>query len=214
MGVNTYVSQYMFNTPRETSFTMDLAKMLAKIELIESLHDDNFYSIREVRTGLFSMPANLNKGKGQLGSSTLLQMQIEPSIVHVVAYCESSYAAKPDDIIQSSEIVLKAIENYLNGCPDMKADSVVGGRKKVLVDDAMQIIRKIKSLDTDSRFEDPLTAPEIIGAAVRSGILDAPQLAGASGACGRLKTMFVNGANMPVNNCGGAITEEERLRSL
>ena len=132
MGVKTYVSQYMFNTPCETSFKMDLAKMLAKIELIESLHDDNFYSIRETRTGLFSMPANFNKGKGQLGSSTLLQMQIEPSIVHVVAYCESSYAAKPDDIIQSSEIVLKAIENSLNGCPDMKADRAVKDRKRYL----------------------------------------------------------------------------------
>jgi len=214
MGVRTYVSQYMFNTPRETSFTMDLAKMLAKIELIESLHDDNFYSIREVRTGLFSMPANLNKGKGQLGSSTLLQMQIEPSIVHVVAYCESSYAAKPDDITQSSEIVIKAIENYLNGCPDMKADSNVRDRKKALINDAMLIIGKIKSLDKGCRFEDPLTEPEIIGAAVRCGILDAPQLAGASGACGKLKTMFVNGANVPVDDCGNTLTEYERLRSL
>jgi len=214
MGVRTYVSQYMFNTPRETSFTMDLAKMLAKIELIESLHDDNFYSIREVRTGLFSMPANLNKGKGQLGSSTLLQMQIEPSIVHVVAYCESSYAAKPDDITQSSEIVIKAIENYLNGCPDMKADSNVRDRKKALINDAMLIIGKIKSLDKGCRFEDPLTEPEIIGAAVRRGILDAPQLAGASGACGKLKTMFVNGANVPVDDCGNTLTEYERLRSL
>jgi len=214
MGVNVYVSQYMFNTPRETSFTMDLAKMLAKIELIESLHDNSFVSIREARTGLFSMPANLNKGKGQLGSSTILQMQIEPSIVHVVAYCESSYAAKPDDIIQSSDIVLKAIENYLNGCPDMKADIAVQNRKKVLIEDAMQIIRKIKSLDTDNKFADPLTAPEIIGASIRYGILDAPQLAGASGACGKLKTLFINGANMPVDGCGRAITEEERLKNL
>jgi hypothetical protein len=214
MGVNTYVSQYMFNTPHETSFTMDLAKMLAKIKLIESLHDDNFSSIREARTGLFSMPASLNEGKGQLGSSTLLQMQVEPSIVHVVAYCESSYAAKPDDIIQSSEIVIKAIENYLNGCPDMKADSDVLDRKKVLIDDAMLIIGKIKSLDTRRRFEDPLIAPEIIGAAVRSGILDAPQLAGASVACGKIKTMFINGANKPVDDCGNALTEEERLRSI
>jgi hypothetical protein len=214
MGVKTYVSQYMFNTPRETSFTMDLAKMLAKIELIESLHDDNFYSIREARTGLFSMPANLNKSKGQLGSSTLLQMQIEPSKVHVVAYCESSYAAKPDDITQSSEIVLKAIENCLNGCPDMKADSAVGDRKRALIDDAMQIIRKIQSLDAGGRFEDPLTAPEIIGSAIRIGILDAPQLAGAAGACGKLKTMFINGANMPADDCGGAVSEEERLSNL
>ena len=214
MGVKTYVSQYMFNTPRETSFTMGLAKMLAKIELIESLHDDDFYSIRETRTGLFSMPANFNKGKGQLGSSTLLQMQIDPSIVHVVAYCESSYAAKPEDIIQSSEIVLKAIENYINGCPDMKTDRAVQDRKKVLIDDAMLIIKKIQTIDTKKLYEDPLTTPEIIGAAVRSGILDAPQLAGASGACGKLKTMFINGANLPVDDCGNMITEAERLKKL
>ena len=214
MGVKTYVSQYMFNTPRETSFTMDLAKMLAKIELIESLHDDDFYSIRQSRTGLFSMPANFNRGKGQLGSSTLLQMQIDPLIVHVVAYCESSYAAKPEDIIQSSEIVLKAIENYINGCPDMKTGSAVQDRKKVLIDDAMLIIRKIQTIDTKKLYEDPLTTPEIIGAAVRSGILDAPQLAGASGACGKLKTMFINGANLPVDDCGNMITEAERLKKL
>jgi len=214
MGVKTYVSQYMFNTPCETSFKMDLAKMLAKIELIESLHDDDFYSIRESRTGLFSMPANFNKGKGQLGSSTLLQMQVEPSIVHVVAYCESSYAAKPDDIIQSSEIVLKAIENSLNGCPDMKADRAVKDRKKALMDDAMLIIKKIKSIDVKNQFEDPLTEPRIIGAAVRLGILDAPQLTGTGGACGKLKTAFINGANMPVDDCGRAVTEEERLSHL
>jgi hypothetical protein len=214
MGVKTYVSQYMFNTPRETSFTMDLAKMLAKIELIESLHDNDFYSIRQSRTGLFSMPANFNRGKGQLGSSTLLQMQIDPSIVHVVAYCESSYAAKPEDMIQSSEIVLKAIENYLNGCPDMKTDRAVQDRKKVLIGDAMLIIKKIKTIDTKKLYVDPLTTPEIIGAAVRSGILDAPQLAGASGAYGKLKTMFINGANLPVDDCGNMITEAERLKKL
>ncbi|MBM3708446.1 MAG: cobalamin B12-binding domain-containing protein, partial [Actinobacteria bacterium] len=93
MGVRNYISQYMFNTPPETSFTMDLAKMLAKIELIESLHDKNFCSIRQTRSGLYSMPADFARGKGQLASSTLLQMQLNPGIVHVVAYCESSYAA-------------------------------------------------------------------------------------------------------------------------
>ncbi len=214
MGVKTYVSQYMFNTPRETSFTMDLAKMLAKIELIESLHDDDFSSIRESRTGLFSMPANFNKGKGQLGSSTMLQMQIEPSIVHVVAYCESSYAAKPADIIESSEIVMKAIENCLGGCPDMKADTSVRKRKEELTSDAMLIIESIKSLDSANKCEDPLTDPGIIAKAVRCGILDAPQLAGASGACGKMNAMFINGANNPVDDCGNPINEEERLNKI
>jgi len=42
LGVRYYVSQYMLNTPPETSPIMDLAKMLAKIEMIEGLHDENF----------------------------------------------------------------------------------------------------------------------------------------------------------------------------
>ncbi|MHA2501233.1 MAG: NAD/NADP octopine/nopaline dehydrogenase family protein, partial [Candidatus Hodarchaeales archaeon] len=37
-GIQTYIAQYMLNTPMQTSPRMDLAKMLAKIELIESLH--------------------------------------------------------------------------------------------------------------------------------------------------------------------------------
>lgn len=214
MGVKTYVSQYMFNTPPETSFTADLAKMLAKIELIESLHDKNFYSIRQTRSGLYSMPTDFSKGKGQLASSTLLQMQLNPDIVHVVAYCESSYAAKPEDIIESSNIVLKVIENFINGCPDMKNDKSVQDRKESLIKDAKLIIKKIKSLDKNKKYEDPLTEPEIIAMAVRTGILDAPHLEGVNGAYGKLKTLFFNGANMPVDECGNIISEEERLSKI
>ncbi|HSL93162.1 MAG TPA: cobalamin B12-binding domain-containing protein, partial [Bacillota bacterium] len=36
-GVKTYIAQYMFNTPYGTSYPCDLAKMLAKRELIEML---------------------------------------------------------------------------------------------------------------------------------------------------------------------------------
>jgi len=214
MGVRNYISQYMFNTPPETSFTMDLAKMFAKIELIEALHDKNFYSIRQTRSGLYSMPADFARGKGQLASSTLLQMQLNPGIVHVVAYCESSYAAKPEDIIESSNIVLKVIENFLNGCPDMKKDDDVVNRKENLVKDAKLIIEKIKSLDENKKYKDPLIVPEIIGKAIKTGILDAPHLEGVRGACGKLKTLFINGANMPVDDCGNIISEEERLSKI
>ena len=214
MGVKTYVSQYMFNTPQETSFTMDLAKMLAKIELIESLHDKNFFSIRQTRTGLFSMPTDFSRGKGQLASSTLLQMQLNPDIIHVVAYCESSYAAKPEDIIKSSKIVLQVIENFINGCPDMKNNEDVMNRKERLIRDAKLIIEKIKSIDKEKKYKDPLTAPEIIGKAIKAGVLDAPHLEGVKSACGRLKTLFFNGANMPVDDCGSIISEEERLNKI
>ena len=35
MGVKDYIAQYMFNVPPSISPAMDLAKMLAKIEMIE-----------------------------------------------------------------------------------------------------------------------------------------------------------------------------------
>ena len=38
-GVATYVAQFMFNTPVGTSYIADLAKMMAKRDLIEGLHD-------------------------------------------------------------------------------------------------------------------------------------------------------------------------------
>jgi hypothetical protein len=214
MGVKHYVAQYMFNTPPETSFVMDLAKMLAKVEMIESLHDENFTTIRQTRSGLFSMPTNFNKGKGQLASSTLLQMQLDPSIVHVVAFCESSYAAKPEDIIESSEIVTKVIENYISGCPDMKIDRSVIDRKKILTEEANLILNKIGELDTENEFEDPLSEPAILGKAIKIGIMDAPHLEGVPGACGKIKTMFFDGANMPVDDCGNMIGEAERLKRL
>jgi hypothetical protein len=176
MGVRTYIAQYMFNTPPEISFTMDLAKMLAKIELIESLHNDNFLTIRQTRTGLYSMSGSFNKNKGQLASSTLLQMQLNPGIVHVVAFCESEHAAKPEDIIESAEIVVKVIENHLNGCPDMKPGSDVKLRKKQLINDANLILEEIKKLDFNNKYKDPLAEPEIIGKAIRSGILNAPHI--------------------------------------
>jgi hypothetical protein len=213
-GVKTYVSQYMFNTPPETSFIMDLAKMLAKIELIESLHDDRFISVRETRTGLYSMPPDFNFAKGQLAASTMLQMQLEPSIVHVVAYCESSYAAKPDEIIESAAIVQRVIQDCIGGCPDMKSDTRVIKRKKKLLSDARLIIDKIKSLDADHAFGDPLCEPEIIAMAIKKGILDAPHLNGSPGACGMIRTSFFDGANYAISSSGEIISEEERLAGL
>jgi hypothetical protein len=214
MGVKNYISQYMFNTPPETSFTMDLAKMLAKINLIESLHDDNFFSWRETRSGLYSMSGELNKNKGQLASSTMLQMQIKPVIIHVVAYCESEYAAKPEDIIESSLMVYKVIENCLNGCPDMKLDPDVLKRMQDLTDDAILIINRIRQLDIKNKFEDPLISPEIIGMAIRTGILDAPHLRGVKAAYGKSRTMFFNGANFAVDINNVLLSEGSRLKSL
>lgn len=56
----------MFNVPAFISAEMDLAMMLAKIELVESLVDDNFKVYRQARVGLASFPTNLYQAKGQL----------------------------------------------------------------------------------------------------------------------------------------------------
>ena len=44
--------------------------------------------------------------------------------------------------------------------------------------------------------------------------MDAPHLEGVGGACGKIKTMFFDGANIPVDNCGNMISESERLGRL
>lgn len=214
MGVKTYISQYMFNTPPETSFIMDLAKMLAKVELIESLHDANFMTIRQTRAGLYSYPADLDKSKGQLASSTFLQMQLDPDIVHVVAYCEADHAAKPEDIIASVKIARRVIENCLSGCPDMKSDKRVKDRKAELITDAKLIINKIKVLGGDKKNEDPLISPAIISKAIMAGVLDAPHLFGVRAAKGTVRTMFLDGKNVAVDEKCRPIPEKDRLDSI
>jgi hypothetical protein len=214
MGVKTYISQYMFNTPPETSFTMDLAKMLAKVELIESLHDGSFTTLRQTRSGLYSYPPDFDESKGQLASSILLQMQLEPDILHVVAYCEADHAAKPKDIIESVKIAGRVIDNYTYGCPDMKLDEKVRQRKEELISDAALIMEKIKMIDRDKEFEDPLASPAVISRAIEKGILDAPHLCGVKAASGTVRTMFVDGKITAIDENGKPVTEEERLDKI
>jgi len=214
MGVKIYVSQYMFNTPPEISFSMDLAKMLAKIELIGSLHDKNFRTIRETRTGLFSYPVDFDESKGQLASSTMLQMQLKPEIVHVVGYCEADHAARAEDIVESTKIAGRVIENCVYGCPDMKCDSQVQKRKKELISEAGAIINKIRELDRKKTYPDPLISPEILAMSVKKGILDAPHLSGVRAARGTILNVFVDGKNCSADSSLNPISEFERLEKI
>jgi len=212
MGVKNYVSQYMFNTPGKTSPKMDLAKMLAKIELIESLHDENFKSFRQVRSGLLSFPPDLNMAKGQLVSSIYLAMNLDPDIVHVVGYCEGSYIAKPKDIIESCKMVQQIIKNYKMGVPDMSLDADVQLRKKELLSEANLLIEAIKSLGNS---EDPLIDPKVLCKAVEIGLLDAPDLEGNKYAKGEICTKMINGACYAINpKTKETIYEKERVNYI
>ncbi|HEY8414945.1 MAG TPA: methionine synthase, partial [Thermaerobacter sp.] len=210
-GVRTYVQQLMFNNPPGTSFKMDLAKMLAKLELVGELEGDDFRVLRETRTGPSSYPADLDRAKGQIASSVLVQMALRPHIVHVVAYTEASHAATARDVIASCRIAEQAIRNAVYGLPDMLRDPDIEERKRQLVAEARELLAAIRSLAAPG-VRDPWTDPTTLKLAVEIGLLDAPHLMGNKAARGRVRTKIINGACFAIDPATGRpLTERERI---
>ena len=210
-GVRTYVQQLMFNNPPGTSFKMDLAKMLAKLELVGELEGARFRVLRETRTGLSSYPADLDRAKGQIASSVTVQMALQPHIVHVVAYTEASHAATAEDVIASCRIAEQAIRNAVHGLPDMLRDPDIQERKNQLVQEARQLLEAIRSL-APGGTGDPWTDPATLKLAVEIGLLDAPHLMGNKAARGKMRTRMVGGACVAVDPATGRpLREEERI---
>ncbi|NLX63783.1 MAG: cobalamin B12-binding domain-containing protein [Clostridiaceae bacterium] len=196
MGVKHYIAQYMFNSPPMITPAMDLAKMLAKIALIESLHDKNFISYRQARAGLLHLSPRENVAKGQLAASTVHALQIKPDIIHVVGYCEGDHAAEARDVIESCEIVQGVIRNCITGNADSKIDPEVIKRRDELLEEASVILDAITELGRMmGRIEDndPLTNPAVLAEAIKVGILDAPHLKGNPYAAGQLETRCIEG---------------------
>ena len=169
VGVRTFISQYMFNTPPQTNQRDDLAKMLAQKELIESLQDANFSVYTQTRTGLFSYPIDLSMAKGQLAQSTMLQMQLNPQIIHVVSYSEANHAATPENVIESCKIAKQVITKCLEGQPEMIWDPYVLKRKQELMVKAVEIINSIKDIGS-------VLNPNVLYKSINMGILHASQL--------------------------------------
>ncbi|MFA5636759.1 MAG: cobalamin B12-binding domain-containing protein [Anaerovoracaceae bacterium] len=215
MGVRRYVAQYMFNTPPMITPAMDLAKMLAKILLIESLHDKDFTSYRQARAGLLHLSPRENVAKGQLAASTVHALQIKPHIIHVVGYCEGDHAAEASDVIESCEIVQGVIQNCFTGNADSLADPLVIRRKDELLNEASVLLSAIVELAKRmERHEemDPLTDPVVLAEAIRLGILDAPHLKGNAYAAGKLDTRCVEGGmDAWSKKDEHKLVEEERL---
>jgi hypothetical protein len=210
MGVRTYVAQYMFNSPAATTGAMDLGKMLAKIDLIESLHDDSFTSLRQTRAGLLSFSPQPHFAKGQLAASTVLALALQPQICHVVGYSEGDHASTAEELIESCAIVDGVIHNNLEGAPDLTCDPRVQERRRQLVQEASQLLEAIASLGSGT--EDPLTEPETLARAVELGLLDAPHLAGRPGGLGQVATHAVEGRIEAVDpDSGAVIPERERI---
>jgi methylmalonyl-CoA mutase cobalamin-binding subunit len=212
-GVKDYIAQMMFNSPPGLSDAMDLAKMLAVLDLIEPLASPDFRIWRQTRTGLLSYPLDQTAARAHLSASVYLQMVLKPHIVHVVGHTEAHHAATAEDVIEACKLARRAIENALTGQPDMTADPKVQARREKLVAEAKATLEAITAL-AEPGIWDPLTNPAVLVRAVIEGILDAPHLRNSPFAQGQVLTRIVNGACVAVNADGRLFTETERLSGV
>ena len=214
-GVKDYIAQLMFNSPPGHSDSMDLAKMLAALDLVSPLEGPDFHVYRQTRTGLLSYPLEPDAARAHLAASVYLQMALNPHIVHVVGYSEAHHAATAEDVISSCRLARRAIDNALNGQPDMKFDPQVEDRRKELTAEAQTLIAAIHSL-SPAGTEDPLVDPATLTKAVTSGMLDAPQLLNNSFGRGKVITRIDDrGACVALDpDTGEALPEAARLKLL
>ncbi|MBY0522680.1 MAG: hypothetical protein K2R98_04755 [Gemmataceae bacterium] len=196
-GVHDYVQQLMFNNPPSTSPVMDLGKMLAKLDLVQSLQNEDFHVWRETRGGLTSYPPDPAVARGHLAATVCLQMQLKPHIVHIVGHTEAHHATTADELIEACRITDGAISQCLLGLPDMTNDVRVQKRKADLLADAAVLLDALATLGTAGR--DPYTDENVLAQAVEIGLLDAPHLRGNAAGCGRIVTRMIGGACQAVD---------------
>ncbi len=213
LGVKHYISQYMFNNPNGLAFSMDLAKIMAMIELVESLADDNFKVYRETRAGLALLNADEDVAKGQLAASTFMQMVVKPHIMHVVGYCEADHAATADEVISSCRIVKGVIRHTLSDGFSIDKDQAIVARKEELLSEAKVLIDFI--LEEYKDFEDPLANVDVLCDCIKTGYIDAVHILKNDKYKGNLKTSIVDGKCLAVDpETGKILCEAERLTQL
>ncbi|TEU14931.1 MAG: methionine synthase [Anaerolineales bacterium] len=214
-GAHDYIAQMMFSSPPGLSDAMDLAKMLACLEVIKPLEGPGFRIWRQTRTGLLSYPLDPDAARAHLAASVYLQMALKPHIVHVVGHTEAHHAATAGDVIEACKLARQAVENAVRGQPDMTADPVVQERVQELVRGAQITLQAIRALAIPD-VADPLTDPTTLARAVTTGVLDAPHLRNNPFARGQITTRIDRrGACVAVDpKTGEPIGEEERLAVL
>ena len=214
-GVRDYIAQFMFNSPPGLSDAMDLAKMLACLEMIAPLASDTGFRIyRQTRVGLLSHPLDPEAARGHLAAATYLQMALKPHIVHVVGHTEAHHAATAEDVIAACKVARRAVENAVAGAPDMTFDPRVQARKRELLAEAQITLDAIRALG-GPEIADPLADPSTLARAVTSGILDAPHLRNNPYGRGRILTRIdARGACVAVDAAGRPLSETYRLAEL
>jgi methylmalonyl-CoA mutase cobalamin-binding subunit len=214
-GVRDYIAQMMFNSPAGLSDAMDLAKMLACLEILAPLEGIDFRIWRQTRTGLLSYPLDPDAARAHLSASVYLQMALRPHILHVVGHTEAHHVATADDVIEACKLARRAVENALRGQPDMTADPAIQQRKEELVREAHVTLRAIKAL-AQPNVPDPFVDPPTLARAVTTGVLDAPHLRNNPFARGQIVARIDSrGACVAVDpSTGRRLSEEERIAGL
>lgn len=213
MGVRYYIAQFMFNNPPGTSPLMDLAKMMAKLEMMQRLVDSGFEIFREVRAGIAHFSSIPQIAKGQLAASAVISLELEPHILHVVGYSEGDHATYPEELIESCQMVHGVLQNCLGGLPDFSADKRIILRKNDLIRDAGYILDAIRVLGRGS--PDPLADPVVLSEAILKGILDTPHFRGNPLLYGKIVTRLMDGGwNITDPETGNILSEKNRLLQL
>lgn len=186
-GVENMLMQMQFNKPKETGDYGDIAKMMAGMEIAALLnlgwkHPANIY--RETRTGIESLSPDMERAKWQLARSTLLQMCLQPHVIHIVSYCEANYAAKPDDIINSSKLVRHAVRLYNQHKKEIEEElgnPIITERKNYLLEESEYLLRKIAGLNPSYSPSVPLNKlasyiglPDVIASSIEQRIMSVP----------------------------------------
>lgn len=213
LGVSHYVAQYMFNNPSGVSFSMDYARILAMIDMVESLEDDCFTTYRQTRAGLPLLNADPGIAKGQLAASTFMQMNVRPHIIHVVGYCEADHAASASEVIESCKIVRGVIRHTMGESFSIEKDERIAERKEELLVEANVFLDFVRNkYDSDP---DPLASADVLADIVRKGYMDAAHIVKNDKFCGDLCTTFVDGACVAFDKeTKEVLHESERLARL
>lgn len=211
-GVHDYIAQMMFNSPPGLSDAMDLAKMLACLEMVAPLEGPDFRIWRQTRTGLLSYPLDPDAARAHLATTAYLQMALRPHILHVVGHTEAHHAADACDVIEACKLARRSVENAYQGQPDMTADPSIQQRKEELVKEAQVTLEAIRALARPD-VTDPFTDPAILARAVMAGILDAPHLRNNPFARGQIVTRIDRrGACVAVDpKTNQPLSEQERI---
>jgi plasmid maintenance system antidote protein VapI len=211
--VHDHIIQMMFNSPPALSDPMDLAKMLALLEMIEPLARDDFRLWRQTRAGLLSFPLQPDAARAHLAANLYVQMALKPHIVHIVGHTEAHHAATAQDVIDACHMARRVIDTVVKGQPDLTADVLVQARKADLVSEAWVTLDAIRSL-AGPDCEDAFTDAGVLAQAVSSGILDAPHLKNNRFARGTVRTQIVNGASETIDAHGNVISEKDRISAI